>query len=621
MVRTAPSLAAHSARAHPCLRGVKTALSAFWTLPPGPFPLLPVVAILLVVIGWINAQSTVDDISDSAHIIAARLNSVGEENRRLGFQLTAACLSLFEFIIVVCLLIILRWWQARNSYVASGAHWIQVLGKQQLVSVDAVQATNAPPPDEAGEEPKDPFGRPLNRVARNGGEVAVRTFCCGCCGIVGMLPCLVLLLATLLLLLAAILLGALLASDAGCRWVNPILFSTRMDVLVELAYSNQSSLVDALAAAGVGDPAEQLALTNQSLGATDTAEAVGVALAASAGLVPSINATLGALAPLCVLVGELEGAAVSTTCTRLTVAIDLIVEALNGPPIRAGLEVNGTSLVSGVCEPASTLVESGVSACANAELLSASIGAAAAAEAVAAAAAAEAASAAVVTSLQQQVVSSRRAVVPLLAPLLEAFEPAYAELRRLVRDGLQWSFRAAGTVLLDPEYADEYRVLVPERPDDLRNRIHQVCHEVGRNPAASCVFGEVSPSLMGPPPCSSPPFSLPLPDAPRPLYAPLQISRLDHLAAQFLIGALLACVGTLTVRNAALKYNDMVYLGHVKKHDDESRMRLLADEQENASTTRQPHGSPGSLHEAALPADGLEMSDARSWGKDADMSI
>ena len=75
------------------------------------------------------------------------------------------------------------------------------------------------------------------------------------------------------------------------------------------------------------------------------------------------------------------------------------------------------------------------------------------------------------------------------------------------------------------------------------------------------------------------------------------------------------------MRNAALKYNDMVYLGHVKKHDDESRMRLLADEQENASTTRQPHGSPGSLHEAALPADGLEMSDARSWGKDADMSI
>ena len=91
-----------------------------------------------------------------------------------------------------------------------------------------------------------------------------------------------------------------------------------------------------------------------------------------------------------------------------------------------------------------------------------------------------------------------------------------------------------------------------------------------------------------------------------------------------MVGSLLACVGTLTVRNAALKYNDMVYLGHVKKHDDESQMRLLAVDEEDASSTRAPpHGPQGPQRGpgAGAPPQELEMSDARTWGKDVDMAI
>eukprot|EP00966_Prymnesium_polylepis_P330930 7386526-Prymnesium_polylepis.1 len=183
---------------------------------------------------------------------------------------------------------------------------------------------------------------------------------------------------------------------------------------MELVYSNQTSIVDALAAVGVGRPVEELAMTNATLTIpTDSSDAVQAALTATEGLLPMVNKTLGALAPLCVLVGELQGAAVTRTCTRLTVAIDFIVEVLNGPPIRAGLDVNGTALVSSVCEPAQTLVATGATACANVELVAASLSAAARAEvaavAASAASAASAAGAVALMSLQQQVVSARRA--------------------------------------------------------------------------------------------------------------------------------------------------------------------------------------------------------------------
>ena len=63
---------------------------------------------------------------------------------------------------------------------------------------------------------------------------------------------------------------------------------------------------------------------------------------------------------------ELDSAGMGGYCSQMMALgpfIDLVVHTLNGPPLYAGLDVNGSQLIEGLCAPTTVLISEGVGVC------------------------------------------------------------------------------------------------------------------------------------------------------------------------------------------------------------------------------------------------------------------
>ena len=461
---------------------------SLWTLPPGPFPTLSCISIVLLIISWGVESGAEGALVDAAAEIARTLQHADSAPDLSA--VAAAKTTLYVLLFLIFIVAVLRGVYARQVYVASGQRWqheLQEACKRQSGTGEHHSGLGAAPSDDAigrgeGMTPGDDAISPRSELGRRivaRGTQATRSVLCstakagaGCLWVLfSVVPCLGVLLALIVLLLAAAVLGALLGAEAGCGWVLPTLDSDGANLMFTVATSNETSLATALSyglvAAGVPVDLDAVGVA-ASLGSEEaifqsavTAQQLRLALAMTTSIVPSANATMRALEPACDFALALDTADITSLCVRLEAVVDLFIDTINGPPLHANLDVNASALLRAVCGPVTIVTAQGLSMCTHLPLLTAALARAHTVEAMSTTVAESTGDG--VQGLRQ-VLQSRLAVAQVFAPLLESVEGLVGHLRQALGGAILTAATAAAGG--------------GGRPRDIRADIRAICHEL-----------------------------------------------------------------------------------------------------------------------------------------------
>ena len=365
-----------------------------------------------------------------------------------------------------------------------------------------------------------------------------------------------------LLACAAAVYGALHASQAGCEWALPLLDSEGVGLIFELALSNATSLAEVITSIGVpadiGAMAAGVAGVVPLVGMADSGGAGGIGSLADVALglsvaegleltnhvVPAIEGTLSALAPICSAVSVLEALNVRTTCALLAVAIDVIVGFLNQPPLNAGLAVNGSEILKPWCQPIGVVVRKGSEVCAQmggvqaaatyAANLTGAKGQKAEQQGAGSSGSSSAADDGATEELPQvyhELLQARLSLAARAQAMLSALDAPFQALRRIVVLAMEATATAIVSSLSDSEGVEVTWQEMAQGPALLKREAEALCDVVGS---------------------------------------------LDRLAFQLVWGGLLVAIGAYLVRSALVKYNDLIYLSAIKASDDDTRLGLLS---------------------------------------------
>ena len=468
---------------------------------------------LLIIIGWGISETNANQLDRVVRTIA---NLTGHEGAdEVAWQVNAGASASYALLFLIALFALYRGCHARQEFRGAQAK-AKKKGKEAAVKLGNRALTRigffrSAPAKKAAAKASAAGASCARRCGSRTTEFVLYVF--------DLLPLIGVILGVALLAVAAAVLGASIAADAGCRWVTDLLNTTQMDLVFGLMSSNASSLSGALGELDL--PLHSLLPSIANLsgvnisapGALATSEMEGLMSSLSSQalvLLPAVNATLGAV---CDVESMLQTVDVATVCTRLAVVVDLVVETLNGPPLHAGLNVSGTRLLAPVCGPAEDLVAAGASGCARLPVALATASASlqtatsyAAVQLPSEAQAAQEEAMEVAAMVQYMALQALGPLLELVDELVNAFDPVFLELRRLAREsGL-------------PAYRDP------------RDDLNALCAEL---------------------------FDLDVPTRWR------------------LVAAVLALLGAVMVRIGNTDYSDMIYLGRMRRGERATTASML----------------------------------------------